>query len=391
MNNKEMLRELCCIENNLSKQKYENLRKSLENKNVKLYSYKWLKKNSPNELDFIIESSKMSIDLSCGLNYIFGSIIKSIEDEIDTDSEFANMKLIIKIGFDGAQSNQEINFMSESPKVNDSYIFIVSLVPLFVYCDEMLLWSNNNPGSVESCKPLEILFMKENDIDTYKIFQKYKKLIADFNSESKFLVQAFFTMCDQKAINSSVMVNLLEKKLPCSNRCYICGLLSYGKKSFQEQRNISNTIFENFEFGLSTLHGLINVAKFLIYNVSPVFRKCSKEEAKLINEEEILKVFKIDLSFIKHGFGSKITGNIARRFFKNYNQFSNCINVPVDLIKFFKQLLEICCGFEPTNIEYVYDLVGKILLELENVTLTPALHKYLIHGPLIIDFFQKKI
>jgi len=107
------------------------------------------------------------------------------------------MKLIIKIGFDGVQSNQEINFMSESPKVNDSYIFIISLVPLFVYCDEMLLWSNNNHGSVESCKPLEILFMKENGIDTYKIFQKYKKLIADFNSESKFLVQAFFTMCDQ--------------------------------------------------------------------------------------------------------------------------------------------------------------------------------------------------
>ena len=164
-------KDILC-QNNLSKQKYENLRKSLSNKNVQLYSYKWLKKNSQNELDFLIESSKMSVNISCALNYIFDSIIKSIEDEIDNDSEFANMKLIIKIGFDGAQSNQEINFMSESPKVNDSYIFIISLVPLFVYCDKMLPWSNNNPGSVESCKPLEILFMKENDLDTYKIFQK---------------------------------------------------------------------------------------------------------------------------------------------------------------------------------------------------------------------------
>ena len=77
-------------------------------------------KNLPNELDLLIGSSKISVNLSCPLNYIFGSIIKSIEDEIDSDSEFSNLKLIIKIGFDGAQSNQEISFMSENPKTNDS-------------------------------------------------------------------------------------------------------------------------------------------------------------------------------------------------------------------------------------------------------------------------------
>ena len=157
--------------------------------------------------------------------------------------------------------------------------------------------------------------MKENDLDTHKFFQKCKKLIADFNSESKFHGQALFTMCDQKAINCSVMVNLLKKKLSCSNRCYICGLSSYGQRNSQAQRDISNTIFENFEFGLSTLPGLINIAKFLVYYVSQVFRSCSKEESKLINQKEILKVFKIDFSFIKNGFRSKITGDTVRRFF----------------------------------------------------------------------------
>ena len=70
------------------------------------------------------------------------------------------------------------------------------MLPLSVYCKEISLLSNNKPGSVENCKPLEITFMKENDLDTHKFFQKCKKLIADFNSESKFHVQALFTMCD---------------------------------------------------------------------------------------------------------------------------------------------------------------------------------------------------
>ena len=30
-------------------------------------------------------------------------------------------------------------------------------------------------------------------------------------------------------------------------------------------------------------------------------------------------------------------------------------------------------------------------MKLENVTLTPTLHKYLFHETLIIDFFQKKV
>ena len=74
-------------------------------------------------------------------------------------------------------------------------------MPLFLCCEKFLLG-----------------LMKENDLDTHKFFQKCKKLIADFNSESNKL------LCDGQSA--------LKKKISCSNRCYICGLLSYGKKKF---------------------------------------------------------------------------------------------------------------------------------------------------------------
>ena len=84
---------------------------------------------------------------------------------------------------------------------------------------------------------------------------------------------------------------------------------------------------ETLIFGLSPLHSLLNVAKYMIYYIGAAGCIDINDETVKKIHSEIIKEFNLSLGEIRHGNESQINGNIVRRFFQkeNFYKFCNCI------------------------------------------------------------------
>lgn len=84
------------------------------------------------------------------------------------DSNCKELTLISKWRFDGAsnQANykQKIHIDVETleSQVDDSNIFMGSLVPIKLVCGEQVVWQNDSPNSSYWCRPIFFEFVKEN-------------------------------------------------------------------------------------------------------------------------------------------------------------------------------------------------------------------------------------
>ena len=69
--------------------------------------------------------------------------LQKIIDSVGSNLDFKKLKLVIKFGFDGAESLQELNFQNENESVNDKYFFLLDLFPYYfliimkVYCGKI--------------------------------------------------------------------------------------------------------------------------------------------------------------------------------------------------------------------------------------------------------------
>ena len=303
----------------------------------------------------------------------FESIFQGIGAETCTDPE-----LVVKFGFDGAKTNREIKFKSDN--IDDKKFFLIATVPMFLKSAGDIIWKNPNPNSTHSCKPLEFYFANESDNFSHRIFLKYTKYqnVHNASPSRKFKLTILFTMMDQKAINSCCLATL--NKNSYTKRCYICMKDSIGKNSFNIEGANSSENIENLEFGLSSLHFLLNSTKFLIDNLA----KKNRNDIR----SEILAEYKIDLFDVRHGFGTQITGNVARRMLKDKEKFAKMLGIEKTIVELFSEIIENISSKSLTNTQ----IFTKNCIELKKLLNreTPTIHKILTHGRDIIDFFQQK-
>ena len=199
--------------------------------------------------------------------------------------------------------------------------------------------------SVNSIKPLEIYFLKENDHFSNKILKKYMNFCH--NNDLDFNIKLIPTMLDQKFINASTILKP-EAKGVDSQLCYLCEIISNGHNSFQNLENFTKScIRDRLFFGISPLHALINFTNFVIYKVSTVINNFNIEEINNRLEES----FKISFLEIKRGFGSKITGNVARNFFEKFDLFARTINLPIKFLSEAKSLLNLLRTSDNINLK----------------------------------------
>ncbi|KAF2881133.1 hypothetical protein ILUMI_25044, partial [Ignelater luminosus] len=77
-----------------------------------------------------------------------------------------NVRAIYKWGCDGAagQQNYKQRFVDSDHNHDDSFMFVVSCVPIrFVDENDTILWQNNRPSSTKFCRPIKITFQKETE------------------------------------------------------------------------------------------------------------------------------------------------------------------------------------------------------------------------------------
>ena len=130
-------------------------------------------KNIKSELLLNVTPEAVKIDPELAFNWM---IVKILEDIDFQAFDLENIQLIAKFCFDGGETQQEIVFQNVND-IDDKYFFLVSFVPLIIKYETKTIWINPNQNSVDWCKPLEILFVKENDTmfnETYSKFKKYE-------------------------------------------------------------------------------------------------------------------------------------------------------------------------------------------------------------------------
>jgi len=308
---------------------------------------------------------------------------------------------IFKWGCDGSSGRSEYNQKFQAESASDSYLFLISAVPLKLQTtNNVLLWKNPKPSSIRYCRPIKFEYQKETAEYTRQEvgnIEKEIKSLKKFNVEKggkilKIEYKLLFTMNDGKVISAI-------SNVPTQN-CYIC----YCKPS--EMNNIGKAKGreineENLKYGLSTLHAWIKFLECVLhisYKLdlgTTTIRGASEEQKRNLEERKktirtrLWREVGIRVDKVVQGKGTSNTGNVARKFFANAEMVANITGVNVELIKRFGNILTtISCGY-PINLnkfEAYTDETARLYVDLYNwYKMPPSVHKILIHGPIIIE------
>uniref|UniRef100_T1GDC2 Uncharacterized protein n=1 Tax=Megaselia scalaris TaxID=36166 RepID=T1GDC2_MEGSC len=240
-------------------------------------------------------------------------------------------ELIWKMGMDSTSGLNSFHQKSNE-EINESTLLTISLVPLVLeYMTKQIMWFNPVCGSTRFCRPLEISYTKETKPtikEKYDFYQsKIKELSSTVIKDSHIKHKIFWTMLDGKCVNC--ITNVDDKS------CSTCGSpISH----IQDTNRSFIPVDDNLKFGIPILHSKLNTLRNILevaYKLpfSDDYRKMQwlKKEAKtklLKDLDEKVKDnknrgsnwFKVDK--IVQGKGTSNTGNVARKFFSQYEKIS---------------------------------------------------------------------
>lgn len=377
----------------LSIRKYNILRKTVNNLIEDFFpSYFAIKKYTDELLPKPIVVSEISaeVPLQSLLNRTVESLIKNFKINCSMD-----VVLECKWGFDGSSGHSLYKQTFSGDDRTDEFMFVIAMVPLKISDAQAKteVWKNNSPSSTTNCRPIKIIYAKENptlirehEKNITDQIQKLSSYMLEYEGfKIKFQYEMYLTMID------GAVVNVLAQNSASSN-CYLCGATPSLMNSFNV---VERPINENFlRYGLSTLHAQIKFFECLLHiSYKLPFKKWKvfgEENKKLFNEnkQKIQNEFRQQMGLIvdrvKTGYGTSNDGNTARRFFRNPEKAAHITNINIDLIKNFSLILRILsCGYE-INV----DTFKNLLKETYNLYMTnyswyylpPTVHKVLIHG-----------
>lgn len=386
----------------LTKWQYNTLRKSVIEKDINIfpsyYQVQHAKKECYPPKDTItVTETSAKIKLQALLDITTRRIMMPLV----INSDCQELTLISKWGFDGAsnQANykQKIQTDNETTEsdLDDSSIFMGSLVPIKLVCGEQVIWQNDSPNSSYWCRPIFFEFGKENKITILReksaIEEEIANLVETEVGEIKISHSLLMTMIDGKA--TSILCD------SSSQRCDIC------KATPTEMNNLSliaskPTDPDLCRYGLSSLHIWIRMMECILHISYRLTiqtwtvkgdTKCIMESRKKNIQDAFKNRMGLLIDIVKQGHGSTNDGNTARRFFANPNMTAEITGVSEDLIRRFAIILEaISSGYhiDVVKFEEYAQATMQLYLDLYSWYYIPSsVHKVLMHGAAIIESF----
>lgn len=385
----------------LTKWQYNTLRKSVNENDGNIFPSYYQVQHAKQECyppkDAItVTDTSAKIKLQALLDITTRRIMTSLV----IDSGCKEFTLISKWGFDGA-SNQanykqkvQTNDEQES-ELDDSSIFMGSLVPIKLMCGEQVIWKNDSPNSSYWCRPIFFEFVKENKITILRgksaIEEEIVNLVKTEVGEIKISHSLLMTMIDGKA--TSILCDT------SSQRCDIC------KATPTEMNNLpliasKPTDPDLCKYGLSSLHIWIRMMECILHIAYRLTiktwtvkgdNKCIMESRKKNIQDAFKNRMGLLIDVVKQGHGSTNDGNTARRFFANPNVTAEITGVSEDLIRRFATILEaISSGYHIDTVKFheYAQVTMRLYLELYGWYYMPSsVHKVLMHGAAIIESF----
>lgn len=333
-------------------------------------------------------------------------VLKQLRVGIDT---LPTLNIVFKWGCDGAsgQSQYKQLFSTTEEDVDDSYIFVISLVPLQMTTNsavssstskgkKIIVWQNPLPASTKYCRPIKLILKKESPELT-------KTEVNNIKSQIEVLTPTMILAEGREiTVKPELVLSMIDGKI-CSvlsnqatQNCHICGATpsQMNNLSLVTKRTINEMALS---LGLSSLHAWIKVFECLLHisyrlNIqSWQIRKEHKaqvEERKKIIQDRFRNEMGLLVDIPKPGFGSTNDGNTARRFFADPALSSDITGVDQELILRFGTILKTIASGYGINTEaleqYCYE-TAKLYVQKYNWFYMPqSVHKILIHSTQLV-------
>lgn len=264
------------------------------------------------------------------------------------------------------------------------------------------VWTNQTPSSTNYCRPIKFYFSKENAQlvrDEYKeMTEKINGLECDVIDLDKRTFEVSYkmycTMIDGAVANILTMTN-------SSSRCLFCNATPTQMNELSVKK-IPNV--DSYKFGLSTLHCwikffecVLHIAYRLPFKKWRVGKDNDKEfsENKARIQDEFQRRTGLLIDKVKCGAGTTNDGNTARRFFSNTDLAAEITRIDRELIENFGIILRVLsCGIK-INQHTFKDLLritrNHYLIHYGWYYMPSSVHKVLVHGCDVIDFFDLPI
>lgn len=254
---------LMIIEADLSQRQYLRIKSLLKSRgNDVLPSHndvlKVRKKCRPSELE--LTNNSANIPVQNLLDHTAERIIAIQENKLvpfSKSSEIHEIEVTLtsKWGFDGSSGQSQYNQEVQTGH-DDSNLFAVTLTPLLMNYDDLMVWKNPTPSSVRYCRVLSIEYIKESkevNLAKYKFFQEQIEtlnstiVILSNGISIKVKHQLHMTQVDGKVVSHVTDTSSFQ-------RCSTCNALPSQMNKLENLENgtfepdVSTTINSDFPF-----------------------------------------------------------------------------------------------------------------------------------------------
>lgn len=385
----------------LSVEQYEIVRQTSAIHHPRMYPcydnvYKMKDKCRPPEEFIEITERKAEVQLQALMNHTAQRTVEYILSK-NPDSIDGNLKFFLSGGFDGTGMFTHYNQRGESVG-SDASIFVACINRIMLSSANKIIWLNPTPGSYRYVRPFKLFIEKETKqltISTFEAFRDEISKLQDFEVDTpKGRVLVSFdvrlTMLDGKCIST-----ILD--IASTHSCTVC------KGSGKALNDLNNFHGENFapneealDYSLPVLHSWLRGfdALFNLACHREITEKGSKyygmnqKERKTLIQQEFWKQLSLEVNNPRSGGGTSTTGNVCRRAFTDPEILANILELNVELITNFRNILVAISCMRPLNYATFQDLclkTAQLWVELyPNHNMTPTVHKLLIHGPEIL-------
>lgn len=305
-----------------------------------------------------------------------------------------NITLECKWGFDGSSGHSLYKQKFRNEDATDEFMFVSSFVPLRILDDtnENVLWQNDRHSSSRLCRPIKILFTKENSQTINEVKENIEKEIADLDA-CVYIDNSYEIMISHRmklTMIDGAVLNVLYGNKSCAT-CVLCGAKpSQMNDESIYQREVNEECYRN---GISSLHAWIKFFECIVhiaYKLPVKTWRIDSRNTILVNENKIRirRALKTNLGLlvdkIKPGYGTSNDGNTARRFFSNIEVAADITGVDRRLIYNFSLILRILSCGRFININLFHKLLQdtwQLYIDLYSWYYMPVtVHKILVHG-----------
>lgn len=105
----------------------------------------------------------MVVDLNALLDKTVERFLLLLKQEFEelSEEQSSNVVFFVKWGFDGSSGHSQYKQRCQDQDLDDSHVFLTSMVPLKITAGSKIIWENDRPSSPRYCRPIRLQFRPE--------------------------------------------------------------------------------------------------------------------------------------------------------------------------------------------------------------------------------------